>query len=499
MENHGRLRYAVGNHMKHLLCAAMLGGLLLSVFDAAAETGNDSKTALPKIRVAANGRTFETVQGAPFVPFGVTWFHPGTGWAPQVWKKFDAEVTRKDFARMKELGVNCARVFLTYGSFYSKPGALDPEGLAKFDQFLNIAEEAGIYVHPTGPDHWEGFPQWAQADRYADDAALDAVETFWKLFAARYKGRSVIFAYDLLNEPEMRWDSPALKTKWNRWLQEHYGSAEKIQAAWHVNTVAGFPGAVAVPEPVDALGDLRLLDYQRFRDDMAVDWTRRQARAIKSSDPHAMVTVGLIQWSVPAALSGIKYYAAFRPATQAPLLDFVTIHFYPLADGAYEYKDDASEERNLAYGECVVRQAALCGKPVVLGEFGWYGGGKPRFDGDKHPAATEEQQARYCRRLVETTYGLATGWLNWGFFDTPESTDPSQFIGLVTSDGTLKAWGREFQKLAAQYKGKVTPVAHLGPRPAMPWDECVTSMQAVNEYRAEYLRAFQKDEIRKRP
>jgi len=34
-----------------------------------------------------------------------------------VWKQFDADTTRKDFARMKELGVNCVRVFLSYGSF----------------------------------------------------------------------------------------------------------------------------------------------------------------------------------------------------------------------------------------------------------------------------------------------------------------------------------------------------------------------------------------------
>lgn len=111
--------------MKHMLCAVMLAGLLLSGLKATAENGNSSTSALPKIRVASNGRTFETVQGTPFVPFGVSYFHPGTGWAPQVWKKFDAEVTRKDFAQMKGLGVNCARVFLTYGSFYSKPGALD--------------------------------------------------------------------------------------------------------------------------------------------------------------------------------------------------------------------------------------------------------------------------------------------------------------------------------------------------------------------------------------
>src|SRR5208282_6344839 len=73
---------------------------------------------LPKVRIAKDGRSFETETGKPFVPLGVSYYRPGTGWAPQVWKQFDAEATRKDFARMKELGVNCTRVFLSYGLFY---------------------------------------------------------------------------------------------------------------------------------------------------------------------------------------------------------------------------------------------------------------------------------------------------------------------------------------------------------------------------------------------
>jgi hypothetical protein len=123
-------------------------------------------------------------------------------------------------------------VFLSYGSFFMEPDTLSPEGLAKFDQFLAMAEAAGIYVHPTGPDHWEDMPAWAARDRIADERVLAALETFWSRFAQRYCGRSVIFAYDLLNEPEVSWDSPATQTKWNAWLQAHYGAADKQAAAW---------------------------------------------------------------------------------------------------------------------------------------------------------------------------------------------------------------------------------------------------------------------------
>jgi len=47
-----------------------------------------------------------------------------------------------------------------------------------------MAEEAGIYVHPTGLDHWEEMPAWAKVDRIADEHHLRALEMFWKLAAA---------------------------------------------------------------------------------------------------------------------------------------------------------------------------------------------------------------------------------------------------------------------------------------------------------------------------
>ena len=288
------------------------------------------------MRIAASGRTFETADGKPFVPIGVNYYRPGTGWAPQLWKKFDAEATRRDFARMNQLGVRCARVFLTYGSFFMESDSLQAEGLAKFDQLLRIAEEAGIYLHPTGPDHWEGIPPWARGDRIADDRMLDALERFWKLFAGRYRGRSVIFAYDLLNEPAVAWDSAAMRAKWNRWLQSQYGSAEKTAQAWNVKTETILWGNQSAPAAKDS-PDRQLLDYQHFREEIADEWTRRQAAAIKSADPEALVTVGMIQWSVPAVLPGVRQYAAFRPERQAKWLDFMEIHFYPLVAGFYDY------------------------------------------------------------------------------------------------------------------------------------------------------------------
>jgi endo-1,4-beta-mannosidase len=461
--------------------------LLLLVTNAA---GVGAASDLPRIRIAKDGRTFADENGTPFVPIGVNYYRPGTGWAPQIWKTFDADATRKDFGRMKELGVNCVRVFLTYHSFHSDPGVLKAEGIEKFDKFLGIAEEAGIYVHPAGPEFWEGPPNWKPV-AIADERTLTAAEKFWKLFAARYRGRNVIFAYDLKNEPDVGWKLDIIKPQWNEWLKQRYGSTPELKKAWNSTNNLEF-GSIPIPEPKDALKSPGLLDFQSFREHLADEWTRRQAEAIKSSDPDALVTVGCLQTSVPSRFwGGIDDYTGYRPERQAKFLDFLEIHFYPSEGGGYEYKTRAGELANLAYLEGIVREVARAGKPVVLAEFGWYGGAeKPKFDKGAHPQASEEQQAEYCRHVVETSSGFAVGWLNWGFYDHPEATDCSELTGLLTADGKIKGWGKTFHELSRRYAGQHIAPKHIGLRPTLDWDSCVTSAVAANEFRKKYRDAF---------
>jgi hypothetical protein len=252
------------------------------------------------------------------------------------------------------------------------------------------------------------------------------------------------------------------------------------------------------PSPLDkdAPGDPQLLDFQHFRESLADAWTRRQVKAIKSADPKALATVGMIQWSVPALLPGVRHYSAFRPTRQAKFLDFPEVHFYPLESGFFEYTDKQAELRNLAYLESVVREVAAPGKPVVVAEFGWYGGAKLTIDRGRHAAATEEQQSQWCRGVIRTSQGPATGWLNWGFYDQPEARDVSQRTGLLTSDGKPKAWARDFQRLAGSLSGRALPAGQLGPRPTLDWDRCLVSMQAGRQFRDEYFKAFLGDQAK---
>ena len=432
---------------------------------------------LAKVRVRPGWRGLVTADNKPFIPFGTMYFRANDGWTPRFWEKFDAVATRKDLYLLKARGFNVVRLWLTSLSFYPRPGVLNTSAIEKFDQFLVIAEETGIYVQVCALTTWQRrpineVPVWQRGDEYAAPQALDDQVEFWSLLAHRYKGRNVIMTYELANEPSIGWKTPAMQVAWNKWN--------------HKSTL--------IPPAKDNLGDPALLEFQHFREHLADQWTRRQAIAIKNADPDALVTVGLIQWSVPGTPIPLDLYSGFRPQQQAKLLDFMEIHCYPLAAGGYRYQSEATKWANLAYLQCILQEVALPGLPSVLAEFGWYGGGFcPNYGTPKY--ATEQQQADFCAQEVQMSTPLVCGWLNWAMYDDPVAADVTRFSGLFTASGKEKIWGKCFSHIAREYQKYLPPVplGKIGPRPALPWDACLTSSVAVEKFRLEYLHAFKRE------
>jgi hypothetical protein len=245
---------------------------------------------------------------------------------------------------------------------------------------------------------------------------------------------------------------------------------------------------------VDIYTERMILDFQYCRESIAEEWTKLQAQAIKKADAEALVGIGLIQWSVPCVLPGqIRLYSGFRPSRIARHLDFLEIHFYPLAVGFYEYKNVEATIKNLAYIECLLRETAKTGKPVIVGEFGWYGGGRLKNSNQEKPEASEEEQADYGTELIETTKGIAAGWLNWGYYDVPEAKDISELTGLRTADGREKVWNRRFREISDRLSKKYLPTKQqLDDRPEMCWDSLLSNPKARYDYMNEYYKSFQK-------
>lgn len=387
--------------------------------------------------------------GTPFVAVGFNYFSPHVGWAPKLWQQFDEATVRQHLALGREQGFNTIRVFLTLESFHRQPGQVCDEGLAKFRTLLNICRELDIRVIPCGPDHWEGLPAWrAKKDPFADEQVLQADEQWWESFTRLFADDPVILAWDLLNEPSVGWDSPAMRPKWNAWLHSQYGSHDQIAAAYHCDPQQlGTPDQIAPPEPTPKADDPQLFDYQRFRESLADAWTQRLCAAIRRGDPQHLVTVGHIQWASTAFLPGVRHYAAFDLQANARHVDFVTIHFYPLVS-PNPSQGQPGIDANAAYLEAVLRECSV-GKPIMLGEFAWYGGGDIRR-GDQvlMPAQTLDDQVAWCNRLLEVSRGRVCGWLHWAFADTPTSLDLTRWSGIWTADLQLKPWGAAYRDFA---------------------------------------------------
>jgi len=437
--------YCPSATMRGILSVMILAAVLIGAAGCASTAKTEAGPKMGPIAVGADGGSFvESDSGRPFVPFGTNYYDPNTGWPPQVWKQFDPSRINEHFTIMKELGVNCARVFLAAATFQPDVNTVDEAALKKLDTLVVIARRSGIRLILTGPDHWEGSPDFWKPDRFAGEQALKALDYFWRTLGERYSGEPAILAWDLLNEPEMPWFVESWRPKWNAWLEAKYTNLEGLKTAWANELKEDESwGNIAVPEDKAQKDNPRLLDWQRFREHLADEWVRRQVEALRQADPTHLITVGYIQWSYPILRPGNpSQYSAFDPKRQVGWLDFLSIHFYPLLGRPLGSR--TNWENNLAYLQTIL---AYChaGKPVVLSEYGWYGGGAPQG----RPFVSEDGQERWLAAEIEASRRLASGWLSWPFADTPESTDMSIYGGLVKTDLVYKLWARRFKAYAS--------------------------------------------------
>ncbi len=199
-------------------------------------------------------------------------------------------------------------------------------------------------------------------------------------------------------------------------------------------------------------------DLQQFREHLADRYVRIMTEAIREKDTSHLLTMGLHQKSAPFDWYPPDPYAAFNPHRLAPMLDYISVHYYPhhiFHPNIYRDPFDTEEgmTETLLHGRAVSRYVHVPGKPVVMEECGWYGGGPVSFADREQRSLTEAQQAQWCTRLVEATKGDVSGWLFWPYRDTPSSLDPSRRSGLFDEAGRLKDWGRAFKRLSPEITG----------------------------------------------
>lgn len=393
------------------------------------------------LRVSPDGHGFvDEATGAAFVPMGCNYFDPKTGWAPKIWAQYDHDRVARQLAQIVGAGLNAVRVFLDISALNPSAGVYSDEGFAKVDDMIAIAERAGIRIIFSGPNIWQGQPAHRRGDAYADTEQQEHLTSLWARIAQRWGDNPTVMAWDLLNEPRVRWPSRADEgygPRWQRWKQ--YAEA---------NIDESLPEEYPSTDP-ESVGAGVWRTYLRFQEGLAEEWVQLQTAALRESGARQMITVGLIQWSIPIMLPARMGYAGFNPRRIEPYLDYMSIHFYPmLRDRDAGLGAELAVQR--AYLQAVARGAYIAGKPLVLEEFGWKGGKLVPGEDRVWP---QEHQTLWGEALVESTRDVAAGWLNWGYADAADPhADISAATGLWTQDEELKDWGRRFSAYAAAFR-----------------------------------------------
>ena len=125
----------------------------------------------------------------------------------EVWRS--GFITERDFAMLADYGFNVVRLPFWHtlmeedsAPFQLKPGAFD-----WMDQAIAWAEEHGVHVildlhGAPGAQGWEHHAgQEGRNELWSSQLNQDRTAWLWRQIAARYKDRSSIAAFDLLNEP----------------------------------------------------------------------------------------------------------------------------------------------------------------------------------------------------------------------------------------------------------------------------------------------------------
>lgn len=422
---------------------------------------------MKSVRVASDRWNFEYAQGGYVTPIGGNILndqHPVRG---TLFSRFDRDDCDRRFGVMADLGLNCLRQAIGVNEVFSARTGLIPAGMKNWDTFIALAEKHGIYLMPVGG--YPGGNDWFDVQLLADSGkVLDETCAFWDAFCSHYANHPAIWAWDLRNEllydnqqhmlgqatDQARLIAAMLKDGWPHWLETRYGTLEALNRVYgsHYQSFADVPGSVRF---IEKPFDLAAYDFRCYLNDRGYDWCKRQCEVIRHATPAHMICSGNNTWLSPD--QDLWLANGFHNRALHDLFDFVTHHPYPALQAVPGGRGDPLDGgQPLAYwlSACIgMSRMDHYGKPVMIQEFGWYGGGESAFIG-KLPYRSQQQHADYMQVLIDALIPHANGFINWPTMDMPAARDISNHGGIFTHDGKPKALAAVYRNLATRLQGK---------------------------------------------
>jgi len=357
------------------------------------------------------------------------------------WSNFDAGEVREEFSIINDIGLNVVRLFLLWDDFQPDPGSVASEQIDNLATVADVAAEKGLGLDVTFfTGHMSG-PNWSPRWLLGGDLPPSAHQHWLRDVVSQ--GKRVDQGYRNMFHDEMALSATRLllKTVVSK-LKDHPG-------IWMWN-LGNEPDLFAWPHSSDE----------------GAAWVKEMVTLIKSIDPHHPVTIGLHG-------DGLHRDNGLRIDKVYAHTDVAVMHSYPM------YTSWARQplDPDFVPFTCALT-AALCGKPVLMEEFG----GCTALPGEATYVmkwtetngrerdqfmASEEDLAEFLRlTLPKLQHSGATGAMLWCYADyIPELWDlpPCQnarherFFGLVRPDGSLKPHAKVIQEFAAT-KPQVQPL-----------------------------------------
>jgi len=230
----------------------------------------------------------------------------------QMWTEFDREEIAEDMRTITRMGMNAVRVFLKWADFQPAPEVIDEAMVGRFDEFLVMADDAGVRVIPTffcghmSGENWD-VPWRGGRDPYSDPEMLRAQVRLVGWFARRYRSDGRILCWDLANE------------------QDIFARPRDRHSGWL--------------------------------------WIHTLASQLKLHDPEHPVTAG-------THITSLTQDCGFRMDDLADSLDFLCMHAYPLyADSCPERLDGVRNTYFVPFCAALTRALGQ-GADVFFEEFG---------------------------------------------------------------------------------------------------------------------------------
>ena len=383
--------------------------------------------------------------------------------------------------RLADLGLNLVRCWFEPDEFFPHGTRLDPRAADRFDRWLETAGECGVRitvgVSPAPiPSGWK-LHVFEPPHHERHLAQLRAV-------ARRWGTDPRIFSWTVVGEGTLPWQTEWLRAQWPGWLRYWYNDdLAGLRKAWSdAPEFRGFEDAPVPPPnvgltlPVNSVnpGGLKTLpddrwanstwryDWRLFLEEIGSARVAHEVDTMRVAGARQMFSVGNNCWTVPNLPCG-QMARGYNPYFYHDSVDYLCQHNYPAQycwPGGNGDPLDSEEAMRfwLHANQAQGRLYTSMGKPVLLEEFGWYGGTSSKF-GWPLPFRSEEEQTRHNDRIMETSLGTYAGWLNWPQKDMPQAGDITNGSGLFRADGrTLKHWGRRFGEWARRLA--VQPPAH---------------------------------------